>query len=284
MHYYKRNIGDYHKKAGRLSMLEHGAYTLLIDSCYDREQFPTLEEANDWAWARTDAELAAVKFVLSKFFTLEDGVYIQNRIKEELDDYKDKSETNSRIAQEREANRKKSKQYVNESSRTVNETCDKTHEPPPNHKPITNNHKPITNNQSNTIGDFDVFWECYPNKAAKQAAVKAWAKLKPTESLFSTIMDALKKQKPHFKAGFIPHPATWLNGRRWEDAINTQAEGQEAKPTYQPKTNQQQEDPNSPTAKYDMSNEIVLEKMPVVSKEEKERQRAIIKKMLEGGE
>ena len=62
-------------------------------------------------------------------------------------------------------------------------------------------------------------------------------------------------------------------------------EGQEAKPTYQPKTNQHpQEDQNSPTAKYDMSNEIVLEKMPVVSKEEKERQRAIIKKMLEGGE
>ena len=62
-------------------------------------------------------------------------------------------------------------------------------------------------------------------------------------------------------------------------------EGQEAKPTYQPKTNQHpQEDQNSPTAKYDMSNEIVLEKMPVVSKEEKERQRAIIKKMLEGSE
>ena len=62
-------------------------------------------------------------------------------------------------------------------------------------------------------------------------------------------------------------------------------EGQEAKPTYQPKSHQQpQEDHNSPTAKYDMSNEIVLEKMPVVSKEEKERQRAIIKKMLEGGE
>ena len=62
-------------------------------------------------------------------------------------------------------------------------------------------------------------------------------------------------------------------------------EGQEAKPTYQPKTNQHpQEAQTSPTAKYDMSNEIVLEKMPVVSKEEKERQRAIIKKMLEGGE
>ena len=45
MHYYKRNLGDYAKKAGRLSMLQHGSYTLLIDACYDREQFPTLEEA-----------------------------------------------------------------------------------------------------------------------------------------------------------------------------------------------------------------------------------------------
>lgn len=139
MHYYKRNIGDYAKKAGRLSMLEHGAYTLLIDACYDREQFPTLEEALDWAWARTEAEESAVKFVLSKFFTLIDGVYVQNRIKEELAEYKEKAETNTRIAKEREANRKKNKQAVNEPLRTVNESCEKTHEPSPNQEPLTNN-------------------------------------------------------------------------------------------------------------------------------------------------
>ncbi len=84
MHYYKRNIGDYHKKAGRLSMLEHGAYTLLLDACYDRERFPTLDEALDWAWARTDEEEAAVKFVLKKFFTEIDGVYVQKRTNEEI--------------------------------------------------------------------------------------------------------------------------------------------------------------------------------------------------------
>ena len=60
MHYYKKNIGDYHKKAGRLSMLEHGAYTLLLDACYDRERFPTLEDAMDWTWARTEEEMAAL--------------------------------------------------------------------------------------------------------------------------------------------------------------------------------------------------------------------------------
>ena len=85
MYYYKKNIGDYYKKTGRLSMLEHGAYTLLIDACYDREVFPTYEDALDWTWARSEAEEQAVKFVLTKFFTLKDGVYIQTRIQEEVE-------------------------------------------------------------------------------------------------------------------------------------------------------------------------------------------------------
>lgn len=142
MHYYKRNIGDYAKKAGRLSMLEHGAYTLLMDAIYDRETFPTLEEALDWAWARDEAEVAAVKFVLSKFFELqEDGRYVQNRIQEELNSYKAKAETNARIAKEREEKRK----YKHEPSRTVHEACEEKHEPSPNHKPLTNNQEPVTN-------------------------------------------------------------------------------------------------------------------------------------------
>lgn len=89
MHYYERNIGDYYRKAGRLNILQHGVYTLLIDACYDREQFPTLDEAIDWVWAETDEEVAAVKFVLRKFFKLnESGVYLQNHIEEDLIAYK----------------------------------------------------------------------------------------------------------------------------------------------------------------------------------------------------
>lgn len=133
MHYFRRNIGDYHKKAGRLSMLEHGAYTLLIDACYDREQFPTLEQAIDWCWARTDEEKQAVEFVLSKFFTLEDGKYVQSRITEEIGKYHANSKTNKRIAQEREEKRRAEKEQ------SVDEACTNRH--------LTNNHKPITNNQ-----------------------------------------------------------------------------------------------------------------------------------------
>lgn len=136
MHYYKRNIGDYAKKAGRLSMLQHGAYTLLIDSCYDREQFPTLDEAIDWTWSSSQAEIDAVKFVLSKFFVLQDGVYVHPSIKEEIDAYHETSEKNKRIAEEREAKRRASS---TDRARVVHEESKDGH--------LTINQEPLTINQ-----------------------------------------------------------------------------------------------------------------------------------------
>jgi uncharacterized protein YdaU (DUF1376 family) len=143
MHYYKRNIGDYAKKAGRLSMLQHGSYTLLIDACYDREQFPTKEEAIEWTWASTTAEIEAVEFVLRKFFTLEDGVYVQKRIQEEIAEYHLKADTNKRIANERETKRKEKR---------TNRTPD-VNEPPPNQEPLTKNQEPNISVAKATEGD-----------------------------------------------------------------------------------------------------------------------------------
>jgi uncharacterized protein YdaU (DUF1376 family) len=138
MHYYKRNLGDYAKKAGRLSMLQHGSYTLLIDACYDREQFPTHEEAIEWIWASTTDEVEAVTFVLKKFFTLEGNVYVQKRIQEEIAEYHAKASTNQRIAIERETKRK---EKSTNRARAVNEA-------PPNQEPLTNNHKPVTKDKT----------------------------------------------------------------------------------------------------------------------------------------
>jgi uncharacterized protein YdaU (DUF1376 family) len=130
MHYYKRNLGDYAKKAGKLTMLQHGSYTLLIDACYDREQFPMLDQAIEWTWATTEDEINAVKFVLDRFFRLDkDGQYIQPRILEELLDYHKKADKNKEIAIEREAKRK---QYSTNRAQVVNEAS-------PNHKPRTKN-------------------------------------------------------------------------------------------------------------------------------------------------
>lgn len=214
MHYYKRNLGDYAKKAGRLTMLQHGAYTLLIDSCYDREVFPTLEQALEWTWASTEVEIEAVKFVLSRFFVLDkDGQYVQDRILQELLEYHSKSQTNKRIAIERETKRKEKR---TNRAQIVNEA-------PPNQEPITINHKPINTPLPPKGELFEVFWKAYPKKVGKDAAYKAFTKRKPDEQLTQAMIAAVRKQTATEQwkkdnGQFIPHASTWLNEGRWQDS------------------------------------------------------------------
>ncbi|MCF5179611.1 phage replication protein [Pseudomonas syringae] len=71
---------------------------------------------------------------------------------------------------------------------------------------------------------FPKFWKLYPNKKGKAAAEKAWKKIKVTDDLFTLIAQGLAKQCVSLawtKDGgqFVPHPATWLNGKRWEDEV-----------------------------------------------------------------
>lgn len=84
MNYYKRHLGDYARKAEHLSMLEHGAYNLILDAYYDREQAPTRQEALRYARARTDDEVQAVEVVLAEFFNERDGRFYQSRVEEEF--------------------------------------------------------------------------------------------------------------------------------------------------------------------------------------------------------
>lgn len=63
--------------------------------------------------------------------------------------------------------------------------------------------------------DFDAFYLAYPRKVSKANAKKAWVKNKCN---LSEILPALEQHKKGWKDPlYIPHPATWLNQRRWED-------------------------------------------------------------------
>lgn len=75
---------------------------------------------------------------------------------------------------------------------------------------------------------FDTFWAVYPRKEGKQAARKAFAKLAPDDQLLNTMLTAIQKQKQTDQWSdprYIPHPATWLNGRRWEDEVTQGSPG-----------------------------------------------------------
>lgn len=70
------------------------------------------------------------------------------------------------------------------------------------------------------------FWPLYPKRVGKGAAYRAWKKIKPAPSqkLFDKIRLKLDVQRetPDWKkenGKYIPHPATYLNQRRWEDEV-----------------------------------------------------------------
>lgn len=69
---------------------------------------------------------------------------------------------------------------------------------------------------------FETFWTMYPRRLAKKEAERAWKKIPISEQ--NNVITALKnhiamwRQKGTEKE-FIPYPASWLNGARWEDEI-----------------------------------------------------------------
>ncbi|MDX8128008.1 helix-turn-helix domain-containing protein [Methylomonas sp. OY6] len=87
--------------------------------------------------------------------------------------------------------------------------------------------KKATSASSDELGrSFAEFYHVYPKKKAKKEAETAWRKLKPDEMLFAEIMSGLEREiKSHDwlkeNGKYIPHPASWLNGKRWEDEINS---------------------------------------------------------------
>ena len=71
-------------------------------------------------------------------------------------------------------------------------------------------------------GFFNLFWKAYPYKKSIGQAEKAWKKINPDEGLLTTMLSKIekaKKSKEWLKDNgeYIPHPATWLNAKVWED-------------------------------------------------------------------
>lgn len=77
------------------------------------------------------------------------------------------------------------------------------------------------------VADFKEFWKAYPIHKNRPAARGAWHKLSPDKALLGVMLKAIAAQK---RSGgllaqrekgsfqFVPYPASWLMGKRWEDS------------------------------------------------------------------
>ena len=105
-HWYPRYSGDYRAKTGGLSLVQHGAYTLLLDEYYNTGK-PL--DANASVLHRVCSALApeeqeAVNFILERFFIKTDKGYINKRVEEELVKRRDISDKRKKAANTRHAN------------------------------------------------------------------------------------------------------------------------------------------------------------------------------------
>jgi hypothetical protein len=78
---------------------------------------------------------------------------------------------------------------------------------------------------------FAEFWKAYPKKVGKEAARKAFMKIKPSADLLQRMLEAIKAQTASDQwkrdnGQYIPNPATWLNQGRWEDEPPAAAKSQ----------------------------------------------------------
>lgn len=86
---------------------------------------------------------------------------------------------------------------------------------------------------------FAAFWDFYRANCRgenKQAAIKAWDKLQPDDTLIAQMGMSLKEQirSPDWQKGIgVPYASTWLNNRRWEDTPKIPTDSQ--KPELQKK-------------------------------------------------
>jgi hypothetical protein len=65
---------------------------------------------------------------------------------------------------------------------------------------------------------FEMFWNVYPRKVGKQAAIKAFTKAIKSASVEDIVAGASRyADDPNRSDTFTAHPTTWLNAGRWAD-------------------------------------------------------------------
>lgn len=144
MNYYPRNLGDYARSAGYLTLVEHGAYSLLMDWYYANERPIPREDAYAICKANSGAEKKAVFKVLQTFFYWVDGEgWRHKRIESELAEMHEKIEKKRNAANQR-WHRNGMQMHSGSNSDAM---------PSNNQYPITNIQKPRLNQTSSSIGE-----------------------------------------------------------------------------------------------------------------------------------
>lgn len=228
MNYVEFYPGDYMRDTAHLSLMEHGAYVLLLLHYYATEKPLPNDNPTLFRIARSmgETEKEAVIRVADEFFPVssEDGLRHNARADRET------SKARTRVESARENGKKGGRPPKPKNNPTLSET-----ETQPTTQTITGSkahHTPhaIEEQRSKAIEQqtarpsasrFAEFWNVYPVKKGKADAEAKW-KARKLDAIADTIIADVKRrlaEDRQWRDGYIPHGSTYVNGRGWEDAI-----------------------------------------------------------------
>lgn len=257
MHYYSHHIGDFIKDTSNLDDHHCMTYQRLLWRYYLDEK-PISGTLDDIAFdVKSDEK--TVGRLLRHYFTQDGEVWRHKRVEEEIASYHAKAEKARASANAR---------WVNSGARKAAEKSDgnadglRPHEEDgavasksdANQEPITKNQvdnplppavpaegggevvpKRLKPEAGGAGKRFDEFWAAWPKSERKQDKAKCFAKWKRdnldllADTILADIALKRKTQKWQADAGkYIEAPFVYLNGKRWEDGVEPQEQGQGA--------------------------------------------------------
>ena len=196
--YMQLYVSDYLADTAHLTAQQHGAYMLLLMNYWQRGK--ALDNSNErlsHVARLSPEEWADTKPTLEEFFMVEDNVWTHARVEDDLAKIREKSVKASFAGRRSVVARGLSERSTNAEQSL-------------NHK---EEDKDISKKSL-----FVEFWNEYPLKVGKGAAIKAFEKAIRTTDADIIIKGAQRyKLDPNRVQGYTAHAATWLNGQRWLD-------------------------------------------------------------------
>ena len=214
-YYINLHLGDYERDCVELSILQDGAYFRLMRWYYSSgKPIPNdLDRIYRRLHATSIEEQTSVRYVLENFFQLDGPVWRQKRIDQEIADYAKRCSSAKLSAETRWKKSNKNNECID--AKALPTQCEGN---------ANHNHNHNINTLVQKLDGFEEFWQAYPKKKSKGAAIKAWLKIKPSKALQDKILAVLpvlanSRDWTKDSRQFCPLPATWLNAGGWDDEV-----------------------------------------------------------------
>jgi uncharacterized protein YdaU (DUF1376 family) len=202
--YMQLYVSDYLADTAHLTAQQHGAYMLLLMNYWQRGK--ALDNSNErlsHVARLSPEEWAEAKPTLEEFFMVEGNLWTHARVEDDLEKIREKSAKASFAGRRSVVAR-----GLNERSTDVEQAL--------NHKEEDKEEEEYKDINKKEL--FVSFWNVYPIKVGKGAAIKAFEKAIRTTDADIIIRGAQRyKLDPNRVQGYTAHAATWLNAQRWLD-------------------------------------------------------------------